>query len=187
MTVVAVDWSGRRAGERRYLWMAEAADGTLLRLECGRTREEVVADLVGPRRGRPAAVGRLRLLLLVARVVPRPRGSPRGGRAVGRRRGRRRALAPRVPTTVLGASGPAAARGRAAPGDGGGDGGGRGHPPEVDVPDRRCRQRRNRLGARLARPGPPARGGLRDLAVRPPASPAGRGGDLPACRSPARW
>ncbi len=46
MTVVAVDWSGRRSGERRYLWMAEAADGALLRLECGRTREELVAELV---------------------------------------------------------------------------------------------------------------------------------------------
>jgi hypothetical protein len=46
VTVVAVDWSGRRSGERRYLWLAEAADGELLRLECGRTRDELVAELV---------------------------------------------------------------------------------------------------------------------------------------------
>src|SRR4051794_19396788 len=45
MTVVAVDWSGRRSGERRSLWMGEAADGELLRLECGRTRDELVAEL----------------------------------------------------------------------------------------------------------------------------------------------
>lgn len=46
MSVFAVDWSGRRTGERRYLWTAEAADGELLRLACGRTRAQVTADLV---------------------------------------------------------------------------------------------------------------------------------------------
>jgi hypothetical protein len=46
MSVVAVDWSGRRAGERRHLWTAEAHDGTLLRLEAGRTRAEVIDELV---------------------------------------------------------------------------------------------------------------------------------------------
>jgi len=45
VTVVAVDWSGRQSGERRWLWTAEAAGGVLLRLECGRTRDEVVAEL----------------------------------------------------------------------------------------------------------------------------------------------
>jgi hypothetical protein len=56
VTVIAVDWSGRRAGERRYLWMAEAAGGTLLRLESGRTREEVVAELVARATDDPPAV-----------------------------------------------------------------------------------------------------------------------------------
>ncbi len=44
--MLAIDWSGRAAGERRHLWLAEAAAGTLLRLECGRTRTEVADHLV---------------------------------------------------------------------------------------------------------------------------------------------
>ena len=46
MSVVAVDWSGRRTGEARRLWVAEAADGELLALGAGRTREQVVDELV---------------------------------------------------------------------------------------------------------------------------------------------
>jgi hypothetical protein len=46
VSVVAIDWSGRRAGERRHLWLAEAHDGRLLRLVAGRTRSEVVDELV---------------------------------------------------------------------------------------------------------------------------------------------
>jgi hypothetical protein len=50
--VVAVDWSGRARGERRSIWLAEAdPDGgdrgrALVRLECGRTRDEVASHLV---------------------------------------------------------------------------------------------------------------------------------------------
>jgi hypothetical protein len=44
--VVAVDWSGRASGERRHLWTAEARGGELLRLEAGRTRAEVIDELV---------------------------------------------------------------------------------------------------------------------------------------------
>jgi hypothetical protein len=50
--VVAIDWSGRARGAERAIWLAEAApdarDGgrALVRLECGRTREEVAAHLV---------------------------------------------------------------------------------------------------------------------------------------------
>jgi hypothetical protein len=43
---IAVDWSGRRAGSRRRIWLAEARDGTVVRLEHGRTRDEVAAHLV---------------------------------------------------------------------------------------------------------------------------------------------
>jgi Protein of unknown function (DUF429) len=46
VSVVAVDWSGRRTAERRYLWTAEAADGELLSLACGRTRAQLATDLV---------------------------------------------------------------------------------------------------------------------------------------------
>jgi hypothetical protein len=47
MRAIAVDWSGAIAGERRRIWLAEAAQGgtQLLRLEDGRSREEVVAHL----------------------------------------------------------------------------------------------------------------------------------------------
>ncbi len=43
--VVAVDWSGRRGGERRAIWLAEAVGGAIVRLECGRDREEVAGYL----------------------------------------------------------------------------------------------------------------------------------------------
>jgi hypothetical protein len=46
LSVVAIDWSGRRTGERRHLWWAEAEDGVLLRLEADRTRAEVADELV---------------------------------------------------------------------------------------------------------------------------------------------
>jgi hypothetical protein len=46
LSVVAVDWSGRAAGERRHLWTAEAHDGEILRLVAGRTRSEVIDELV---------------------------------------------------------------------------------------------------------------------------------------------
>ena len=46
MGVVAVDWSGRRSGERRYLWAADAERGELRELACGRSRRELADDLV---------------------------------------------------------------------------------------------------------------------------------------------
>jgi hypothetical protein len=40
---MAIDWSGRSgADQRRFLWLAEAVDGELVRLEDGRTRAELV-------------------------------------------------------------------------------------------------------------------------------------------------
>lgn len=57
--VVAVDWSGAKSpsAQRRKIWLAEAdvASGSVRRLECGRTRDEVVAQLVGL--DRPVLVG----------------------------------------------------------------------------------------------------------------------------------
>jgi hypothetical protein len=41
-STIAVDWSGAARGAERRIWVAEVAGGRLLRLECGRTREEVV-------------------------------------------------------------------------------------------------------------------------------------------------
>jgi hypothetical protein len=41
MRVVAIDWSGRAKGAHRYIWLAEASGAELVRLECGRNREEI--------------------------------------------------------------------------------------------------------------------------------------------------
>jgi hypothetical protein len=48
MQAVVVDWSGARsvAAQRRAIWVAEAADGVLVRLEGGFTREEAVAAVL---------------------------------------------------------------------------------------------------------------------------------------------
>ncbi len=45
LRVVAVDWSGARAGAERRIWLAEVIDGALVRLECGRGREAMAAHL----------------------------------------------------------------------------------------------------------------------------------------------
>lgn len=46
MRVVAVDWSGRARAESRSIWLAEARDDALVRLECGRTRADIGRHLV---------------------------------------------------------------------------------------------------------------------------------------------
>ncbi len=56
MRVVAVDWSGRKQGERRSIWLAEAVDGELVRLEDGRTRHEVADHVVDLAAGDPDLV-----------------------------------------------------------------------------------------------------------------------------------
>jgi hypothetical protein len=44
---MAIDWSGRSGSDqRRFLWLAEAVDGELVRLEGGRTRAELVELLI---------------------------------------------------------------------------------------------------------------------------------------------
>jgi hypothetical protein len=44
--ILAVDWSGARTAEHRAIWLAEARDGRLVRLEGGRGREQLVAHLL---------------------------------------------------------------------------------------------------------------------------------------------
>lgn len=44
--VIAVDWSGARTGAAKKLWLAEICAGRVLRLECGRDREEVTHELL---------------------------------------------------------------------------------------------------------------------------------------------
>jgi hypothetical protein len=58
VSVLAVDWSGRRTGEARHLWTAEAAGGLLLGLEAGRTRDQLVDELLARvAGGEPLVVG----------------------------------------------------------------------------------------------------------------------------------
>jgi len=44
--VIAIDWSGAVRGAERKIWIAEARDGCVVRLECGRSRAAVEAHLV---------------------------------------------------------------------------------------------------------------------------------------------
>lgn len=46
LRTIAVDWSGAATGAARKIWLAEARAGQLLRLEDGRTREQLAAHLV---------------------------------------------------------------------------------------------------------------------------------------------
>jgi hypothetical protein len=46
LRVIAVDWSGARSGAQKHIRLAEVQDGRLVRLEGGRSREEVVRHLV---------------------------------------------------------------------------------------------------------------------------------------------
>ncbi|MBK7642332.1 MAG: hypothetical protein IPJ19_04685 [Planctomycetes bacterium] len=55
---IAVDWSGAARGAERRIWLAEVVEGRLLRLECGRTREELVRHLADCTQREPSlAVG----------------------------------------------------------------------------------------------------------------------------------
>jgi guanosine-3',5'-bis(diphosphate) 3'-pyrophosphohydrolase len=44
--VLAIDWSGAKSGARRKIWLAEARNGELVRLENGRNRGEVAEHLL---------------------------------------------------------------------------------------------------------------------------------------------
>jgi hypothetical protein len=46
MRSIAVDWSGDRSGGAKQIWLAEAWDGQVIRLEPGRTRDQLVDYLI---------------------------------------------------------------------------------------------------------------------------------------------
>jgi hypothetical protein len=56
MRVIAIDWSGAESGAARRIWLAEAKGGSLVRLERGRSREQVAELLVGEGRRTPSMV-----------------------------------------------------------------------------------------------------------------------------------
>ena len=56
MHVVAIDWSGRKIGAEQTIWRADVVDGALVALRNGRSREQVVEELVAEFAGRPDVV-----------------------------------------------------------------------------------------------------------------------------------
>ena len=59
MRILAVDWSGARTGAHRAIWLAEARDGRIVRLEGGRSREQLVAHLLEEAERNPELVAGL--------------------------------------------------------------------------------------------------------------------------------
>jgi hypothetical protein len=54
---IAIDWSGRAKGEEKTIFLAEATPGELLRVERGRTRQEIVKHLIEYARVQPFVLG----------------------------------------------------------------------------------------------------------------------------------
>ena len=104
MEVVAVDWSGAATGSATHIWLAHVVDGELVALRNGRTRREVVDDLVALRARTPGRTGgRAGLLVLVPGLVPARAVLRHRGRALGDGRAEGGGLAGRVRLPVLGA------------------------------------------------------------------------------------
>ena len=191
--MLAVDWSGRRSGEQRHLWMAEAIDGALVGLEAGRTRAAARSSISS---GAPRPTPRSWWGSTSRSRCPRGSSTNAGYRsapelwAAATRDGERwlrssarprsggaRPPAPRPVTEHFRQTEATDRRGRR-------------HPPEVDVPDRRRGQRRHRVGARVPGAGSPAgrrasRSGRSTYPARPPvvveiypACAHGRGGEV---------
>jgi hypothetical protein len=56
--IIAIDWSGAKIGAARKIWLAEARDGVLLRLEGGWRREAIIEHLAETaREGGPVVAG----------------------------------------------------------------------------------------------------------------------------------
>jgi len=75
-TFVAVDWSGAITGERRKLWLAEARQGRLLRLEAGRRRAELIDHLCDLARREPRLVVGIDMAFSLPGWFLRERGVP---------------------------------------------------------------------------------------------------------------
>ena len=53
---IAVDWSGAKTGARNRIWLAEVQNGTVVRLESGRDRREVIDELIAEARRNPSLI-----------------------------------------------------------------------------------------------------------------------------------
>lgn len=56
MKTIAIDWSGARVRAAKTIWLAEAVDGKIVRLENGRSREQVAEFLVAEAKRDPRMV-----------------------------------------------------------------------------------------------------------------------------------
>ncbi|MCH7534020.1 MAG: hypothetical protein IIB36_19980, partial [Gemmatimonadetes bacterium] len=74
MRHIAIDWSGAKQGARSKIWLAEVRDGRLVRLECGRSREEIVDELVTEAERDPGLVVGLDFAFSVPQWFFRQRG-----------------------------------------------------------------------------------------------------------------
>ena len=74
MRHIAIDWSGAKQGARSKIWLAEVRDGRLVRLECGRSREEIVHELVTEAERDPGLVVGLDFAFSVPQWFFRQRG-----------------------------------------------------------------------------------------------------------------
>jgi hypothetical protein len=56
MRILAIDWSGKREGEKESLWLAEVRDGQLASLQNGFTREELIDKVVASTEHQPDTI-----------------------------------------------------------------------------------------------------------------------------------
>ena len=57
MRVIAIDWSGAVTGAAKKIWLAEALDGQIVRLESGRTRDQITEHLIALKAESPSRSG----------------------------------------------------------------------------------------------------------------------------------
>ena len=73
--ILAIDWSGRRTNAGAAIWLAEAADGKLVRIEGGRDRREVIDDVLEEARRDPHLVVGLDFAFSVPAWFARSKGA----------------------------------------------------------------------------------------------------------------
>src|SRR5690606_19331272 len=56
LRTLAIDWSGAASGAESKIWLAEAAAGELVRLECGRSRRGIAEFLINEAVSKPNLV-----------------------------------------------------------------------------------------------------------------------------------
>ncbi len=102
MRIIAIDWSGARQNAGKTIWLAEARDGRLARLENGRDREAIADHLIAEARRDPALVVGFDFAFSLPAWFLDGRGLAGRSRPLGTGRARGRGLAGRLRAAVLG-------------------------------------------------------------------------------------